>query len=143
MFIYQVIAGAPEGTYLIVLPMASLKEMDEQPAQQKALVAAMGPDNFGRMMKGEGDVFQTMETTLFAVSPEMSYMPKATEDEDPGFWRRRLSLRLLPQSQGESGQSGSIVLSCESGVRYPGPLYNSRQIWQNCFNHVVGRTARN
>jgi hypothetical protein len=91
MFIYSLIAGAPEGTYLAVQPMASLKELDEEPARMKAIVDAMGDANFGRLMKSEGDVFQTMETTLFAVSPEMSYAPKAIEDEDPGFWRPKAS----------------------------------------------------
>ena len=96
VFVYQVIAGAPDATYLIILPMASLKEMDEQPAREKAMIEAMGADNFGRLMKGEGDVFQTMETTLFAVSPEMSYVSKETEDEDPGFWRPKVVTSAVP-----------------------------------------------
>jgi len=72
---------------MFVFPMASLKEMDDQPAREKAMVAAMGEANFQRLMKSTGDVFQTMEAQLFAVSPEMSYLSKATEDEDPDFWR--------------------------------------------------------
>jgi hypothetical protein len=86
-YFYQVVVGAPEGTYLLFAPMPSLKEMDEEQARQKALVEAMGAENFSRLMKSAGDVFQTMEATLFSVSPEMSYAPKAIEDEDPAFWR--------------------------------------------------------
>jgi hypothetical protein len=95
-YVYQVIAGAPDATYMIVLPMASLKEMDEQPAREKTMMDAMGADNFSRMMKSEGDVFQTMESTLFAVSPEMSYVSKETEDEDPGFWRPKVVTSAVP-----------------------------------------------
>jgi len=88
---YQVIAGVPEGLYLLMFPMASLKELDDQPAREKAMVSAMGEENFRRLMKGTGDVFQTMETTIFAVSPEMSYVSKETEDAAPGFWRPKSS----------------------------------------------------
>ncbi|MBZ5608985.1 MAG: hypothetical protein LAP38_12050 [Acidobacteriia bacterium] len=91
VFMYSLIAGAPEGTYLVVQPLASLKELDDEPARMKAVVDAMGAANFGRLMKSEGDVFQAMESTLFAVSPEMSYASKAIEDEDPGFWRPKAS----------------------------------------------------
>jgi len=87
VLMYDVIAGAPTGTYLLVFPMASLTSMDEQPAREKAMVEAIGTENFQRLMKGSGDVFVSMETTIFAVSPEMSYVPKEIEDEDPGFWK--------------------------------------------------------
>ncbi len=84
---YEVIAGAPNGTYLFLSPMASLKELDEQPEREKAMINAMGSDSFRRLMKSQGDVFESMQSTLFAVSPSMSYLSKAMEDEDPGFWR--------------------------------------------------------
>jgi sulfite reductase beta subunit-like hemoprotein len=63
------------------------EEKSRLPARQKALVEAMGAENFSRMMKGMGEVFQSIEATLFSASPEMSYAPKAVEDEDPAFWR--------------------------------------------------------
>ena len=83
---YQVIAGAPNGVYLFLLPMDSLKQLDRGPAMDKALTDAVGADALQRLRKGEGDVFQTMESTLFVVSPEMSYIPKEDEDVDPAFW---------------------------------------------------------
>lgn len=72
---------------MFVIPLHSMKELDEEPAREKAMVEAMGEANFRKLMKGTGDVFQSMETMLFAVSPDMSYVSKATEDEDPDFWR--------------------------------------------------------
>jgi hypothetical protein len=86
---YQVIAGAPSGNYLLVFPIASMKSMDEQPAREKAMLEAIGPANFQRLMKSSGDVFLSMETMTFAISAEMSYVPKETEDVDPGFWRQK------------------------------------------------------
>jgi hypothetical protein len=96
VFMYAIMAGAPAGTYLALQPMASLKELDEQPAHEKALMDAMGADTFRRLMKTGGDIFQSLESTLFAVSPEMSYAPKVIEDEDPGFWRPKTAITVAP-----------------------------------------------
>lgn len=91
VFCYEGIAGTPVGTYMFIIPMKSLKALDEQPAREKAMVQAMGESNFQNLMKGAGDVFQSMESLLFAVSPEMSYVAKETENEDPEFWRPKVT----------------------------------------------------
>jgi hypothetical protein len=83
---YQVIAGAPSGTYLFFTPMESLATMDKVPARQKAYREAMGMENFQKLMRGTGDIFVSMEANLFAVSPKMSYVSKETSDVDPEFW---------------------------------------------------------
>ena len=88
---YQVIAGAPSGVYLFLIPMDSLKQMDNYMANQKALADAVGEDSLKRATKGEGDVFQNMESSLYAVSPEMSYMSKEDEDADASYWRPKVT----------------------------------------------------
>jgi hypothetical protein len=60
-------------------------------ANDKALADAIGTDNLQKITKGEGEVFQTMESTLYSVSPEMSYLPKEEEDVDPSFWRPKVT----------------------------------------------------
>jgi hypothetical protein len=55
MVAYQVIAGAPDGLFLFMEPMESLKMVDEMPAHDKAVAEAMGNEEFQRMMKGAGD----------------------------------------------------------------------------------------
>jgi hypothetical protein len=84
---YQVVAGAPVGTYLFFDAMDSLKVMDGQAARHKALMEAMGAENFQQLMKGAGEIFQFMEESLFAVNPGMSYVSKEVEEADPAFWR--------------------------------------------------------
>jgi hypothetical protein len=88
---YQVIAGAPNGVFLFLIPMDSLKQMDGMMANDKALTDVVGADALGRLRKGEGEVFQSMESTLYAVAPEMSYMAKEDEDADASFWRPKLT----------------------------------------------------
>jgi len=104
VFAYQVAAGAPTGTYLIISPMSSLKLLDEQDTWNGKFREAMGPTNFDRLMKNTGDVFQNMETTIFAVSPEMSYVSKETEDGDPDFWRPKAAVTAAPAKPKEKGQ---------------------------------------
>lgn len=91
MLVYQVVAGAPEGLFLFIEPMESLKTLDEMPAREKALADAMGAENFQRMMKGAGDVFTSIESSLFAINPKMSYVSKETEDADPAYWRPKVT----------------------------------------------------
>jgi hypothetical protein len=96
---YQVVAGAPSGVYLFLMPMDSLKQMDEMQAADKALRDAVGADVLGRLTKSEGEIFQTMESTLYSVSPEMSYLPKEDEDVDPSFWRPKVTTTHQPSKE--------------------------------------------
>jgi hypothetical protein len=100
---YQVIAGAPNGVYLFLIGLDSLKQMDGMMANDKALAEAVGTDNLQKITKGEGEVFQTMESTLYSVSPEMSYLPKEAEDVDPGFWRPKVTA-VRPATKEEKAQ---------------------------------------
>jgi hypothetical protein len=84
---YQVVAGAPSGTYLFIVGMDSLKFMDDAPARSKSLMEAMGEDQFSQFMKGTGDLIASIESTLFQVKPGMSYVGQAAIDADPAFWK--------------------------------------------------------
>ena len=93
---YEVVAGVPEGLYLFLTPMESLKTMDERPAREKALMEAMGTENFSNIMKGTGQVIASIETNLLSVNPRMSYVSKETEDVDPAFWRPKMTTAPKP-----------------------------------------------
>jgi hypothetical protein len=84
---YQVIAGAPSGTYLFFEPMESLKPFDEMPTRQKAFREAMGEENFNKLMSGANDMFVYMDNNIYSVNPKMSYVSSKTESSDPAFWR--------------------------------------------------------
>ena len=87
MVAYEVIAGAPDGLFLFMSPMESLKTLDGEEAREKAFMEALGPENAAQLLKGTGDVFNSMESSLFSVNPRMSYVSKEVEDVDPGYWR--------------------------------------------------------
>lgn len=95
---YEVVAGVPEGLYLFLTPMESLKTMDERPAREKALMEALGAENFSNIMKGTGQVIVSIETNLLSVNPRMSYVSKETEDVDPAFWRPKMTAAPKPSA---------------------------------------------
>jgi hypothetical protein len=68
---YEVVAGAPSGTYLFFTPMDSMKVLDGEPQRMQAVRQGMGEEAFNRLMKGAGDVFQSIEDTLLEVKPGM------------------------------------------------------------------------
>ncbi len=84
---YQVVAGAPAGTYLFFNMMDSMKTMDGAPARMQAIQQAMGQTAYAQLMKTSGDIFVSIEDTLLQVKPGMSYPPQSMIDADPGFWK--------------------------------------------------------
>jgi hypothetical protein len=96
---YEVVAGAPVDLFLFFEPMESLKTVDEMPSQDKAVREAMGNEDFQQLMKGAGDVFTSIEYSLFAVNPKMSYVSKDTEDVDPTFWRPKMAGKTATNSK--------------------------------------------
>jgi hypothetical protein len=84
---YQVISGAPTGTYLIFAPMKSLKEADAYPSLHgKAYKDALGEEGQKKMRELESTAILSSETNLFEFKPKMSYVSKETAAADPAFW---------------------------------------------------------
>ncbi len=81
---YQVVAGTPNGTYLIFEGYESMKDLDAN--TEKAFMEAMGLENLKKMAASEREYFESSEGQLFAVNPEMSYVSKEFAAEDPAFW---------------------------------------------------------
>ena len=67
--------------------MKSLKDMDPNPDMQKAMMAAMGEDGGKKLDKLASEAFINEESTIYAFSPGMSYVPKEWEDADAAFWK--------------------------------------------------------
>jgi hypothetical protein len=83
---YQVMSGAPNGTYLVMEATESLKSMDQGPQRLQAMFQAMGESGVKRYEKGVSEAIAGEESILFAVNPQMSYVPKEWITADPDFW---------------------------------------------------------
>ncbi len=84
---YQVVSGAPDGTFLLLQPMESLKSLDEEPKRVQALIQAV--PNGPQTVREYYETFASNESILFAVDPVMSYVPKEWADASPDFWGRK------------------------------------------------------
>ncbi len=93
-FVYQVISGAPTGTFIRLEPLRSFADWDAWPEKVKAVTAAL--DDAGRKrleelwkdstVQATGDM-ATPLTRLYALRPDMSRVSDRFAAENPGFWR--------------------------------------------------------
>jgi hypothetical protein len=81
--VYRVESGALEITYLILMPVASLKELDSAPDE----TAVLRPEDLERFRRINREIIVSSGYTLFAINPKMSNPPKTVIDADPGFWK--------------------------------------------------------
>jgi hypothetical protein len=84
---YEVVAGAPSGTYLIFQPHASLAEWDAiEVPHGKPYQDALGEDNQKRLRDFSREGVKSSESVLFSFSPKMSFLSKEFMERDPDYW---------------------------------------------------------
>ena len=82
--VYQIVSGAPGGTYLAFRPMKSLAEMDT--AVGRRVREAMSDDQRKDADKAANDAVMSTEVSTYAFAPNMSYVDKQFAAMDPTFW---------------------------------------------------------
>jgi hypothetical protein len=86
---YDVVAGAPGGTFLIFSSVGAFSEFDRMMAEGEATWKGMTAEEsatLGQFMK-EGLI--STVTQRFRVEPAMSYVDAATKAKDPAFWTKK------------------------------------------------------
>jgi hypothetical protein len=86
---YDVVAGAPGGTYLIFSSVGAFAEFDKMMAEGEATWKGMTAEEtaaLGKFMK-EG-VINTV-TQRYRLDPGQSYVDAATKAQDPAFWSKK------------------------------------------------------
>ena len=86
--VYEVDAGLPAPTFLVLSPMAELKERDDLLAQAGGIADAEG-DGAETFRKIARESFANTESTIYIVNPGMSHVSKAFAATDLDFWMRR------------------------------------------------------
>jgi hypothetical protein len=84
--VYQVNEGASGPTFIILQPMASLKEADDVAAQEAARLAE-DPTVRQHSQEIQREAFAGMESNLYVVRPEMSHVAREFAAGDPEFWK--------------------------------------------------------
>lgn len=83
---YEVIAGAPGGTYLIMSTVGSFADFDKMAAEGEATWKSVPPAELATMTKFFKEGLFGTTTQRFRVDPAMSYVDAATTAKDPAFW---------------------------------------------------------
>ncbi len=89
--VYQVVGGAPTGTFLTFTTYRSLKEVDDglarADADQKAMEAALGgPTVVERRRQLISEIVAEGQVNLYAMNPRMSRPAEQFAAADPDFW---------------------------------------------------------
>jgi len=85
---YEVMAGMPGPSFLVFVPHKTLAEIDPATGTGAAIEKAMNEETmkkFGSLAEG----YSSVESRIFAVSPEMSYPRPEWVTQDPQFWGRK------------------------------------------------------
>jgi hypothetical protein len=93
--VFQVVSGAPAGTYLAFRPLKSLAELDENVPMK--VRAAMSDDMKKDADKMAGDAIMSQETSIYSMTPNMSYVEKDLAAGDPAFWNPKPAMMAKPK----------------------------------------------
>ena len=83
VIVYRVVFGAQAATYFNIVPMDSMKAIDEAPNWNTRQVLGA---QFDKYRKLRAELIVSSDSVLFVVNPKMSNPPKAFLDADPDFW---------------------------------------------------------
>jgi hypothetical protein len=91
--VFQIVAGAPGPTYLIFIPMKSMKEVDNyDQLHGKVYQDALGDDGQKKMRELAAECIESSEVNYFEFSPKMSYPSKEWIAANPDFWTPKTTM---------------------------------------------------
>ncbi|HKV26964.1 MAG TPA: hypothetical protein VJN90_01660 [Candidatus Acidoferrales bacterium] len=85
--LYQVNAGAPATTFVFIMPMRSLKEMDDYIGRAKRLRDAEGKTVEGRMEEIARTAYVSWDSEIYALNPQDSHVREDFAAGNPSFWK--------------------------------------------------------
>lgn len=96
--VYQVVSGIPGPAYLIMIPMQSLKEVDEFMAghDSKPYRDAIGEAGRKLLQEFARTGVVSGENRLLAFSPKMSYPSDEWVASDPEYWKPKVATAAKP-----------------------------------------------
>lgn len=85
---YESMYGANNGgVYIVVTPMKSIAEVDQNLADSKKFMAAMGEDWMKKVEELAAACLESGQTNLFMFNPKISYVSDDWIKVDPSFWK--------------------------------------------------------
>jgi hypothetical protein len=82
-------------TYVVMIPMKSLKEEDDGLARQKTVMDAFGADGLQQLEDTARAAYATVDDTLWQVNPKTSYVTKDMIAANPDFWAPKTAAPMV------------------------------------------------
>ena len=83
---YEVVAGAPEGTFLVFGSVASFADFDKMTTEGEATWKGLTFEERSALQKYSADATLSTVTNRFRLDPAQSYVPIEARQKDPAFW---------------------------------------------------------
>jgi hypothetical protein len=97
--VYEVVAGVPGPTYLVLSSVASYAELDQAMTDDAKTMKGFNTEEGMAMQKFMLEGVVNVETQRFRVDPVQSYVPKETRAQDPAFWIPKKPAAAKPTTQ--------------------------------------------
>lgn len=92
---YQVIAGMPALTYLVISSVKEFAEMDKALSDHRETMKAATEEEKSILAKAMAEDVLKEEANRYLVDPKQSYVPKETKEKDPDFWNKKFWICTL------------------------------------------------
>ena len=96
--VYQVNVGMPSPTFIVFLPMRALKQNDDLLDWRHSLREVEGEEAAQRADQIAREAYLSVESNLYALSPETSHVSKDFAEGDPEFWSPKKSATPRPSA---------------------------------------------
>jgi len=93
---YEVVAGAPDGTYLFISSVASFGDFDKARAEGEATWKGLTYDERSALQKLMTEGTLSSWSNRFRLDPRQSYVPAETRQKDPAFWMPKAAPTKAP-----------------------------------------------
>jgi hypothetical protein len=81
------------GVFLVINPMKSMTEIDQEIGQSKQFMTAMGEDGMKKLETLSAASIESSQTNLFVFAPSMSYPAEEWIKADPSFWKPKPTIQ--------------------------------------------------
>jgi hypothetical protein len=96
---YQAMYGQEGTTYVVIVPMKSLAEVDQSMQQDKQFAEAMGEDGMKKLGELESSAVEFHQTNLFQFNAAMSYPRDEWIKADPDFWKAKAAAKPAAKTE--------------------------------------------
>jgi hypothetical protein len=86
---YDVVAGAPGGTFLIFSSVGAFAEFDRMMAEGETAMKGATPEEMGVLGKFMKESVLNASTNRYRLDPVQSYVNAETKAQDPAFWAKK------------------------------------------------------